>query len=364
MAASVVMEGHGESRVVWGEGEELDTFMRKVKAYRLQVGDEKKAIGKALLGLGSRIGIMDSLTETDTSTIASLEAALRREFGSSSRSYQTACGARAKLPGETYGMFLAALKSLFVNAFPDTKVDNSVARVLIRTRFLDGINSTVSAQLRLLCPDLDIEDLPARAKQIDEAVTGVGSTPACVIGSVNNGLGQPEPACPAPRNSDEIAQLRAEVSELAHSVRVIQDVVTGACGDGGGQEEGGVARIFPSTGPAGRGRPGSGSAWRRGGASAPGARASLGSERDPAVGRGPLGGQGRSQGPEWGRTDRGMASSGRSRALCWTCGEVGHVQRFCMSAPLARGRGRASPVMCWRCREFGHTQHNCPLSLN
>ncbi|KAF0313083.1 hypothetical protein FJT64_001667 [Amphibalanus amphitrite] len=60
--------------------------MRKVKAYRLQVGDEKKAIGKALLGLGSRIGIMDSLTEADdTSSVASLEAALRRAFGASTR---------------------------------------------------------------------------------------------------------------------------------------------------------------------------------------------------------------------------------------------------------------------------------------
>ncbi|KAF0292460.1 hypothetical protein FJT64_009526 [Amphibalanus amphitrite] len=124
------MDGHGDSRVVWGEGEELDTFMRKVKAYRLQVGDEKKAIGKALLGLGSRIGIMDSLTGDDTSSVASLEAALRRAFGASTRSYQTALGTRATLPGETYGMFLAALQSLFVNAFPDTKADTSVANGL------------------------------------------------------------------------------------------------------------------------------------------------------------------------------------------------------------------------------------------
>ena len=165
-----VMEGHKDSRVVWGEGEDLETFMRKVKAYRLQVSDEKKAVGKALLGLGTRIGIMDSLTENDTSSVAALQAALQREFGSSARSYQTAFGARTRLPSETYGMFLAALKSLFVKAFPDTKPDTSVAKALIKTRFLDGISSTVSSQLRLLSPELDLDSLPARAKEIEEAV--------------------------------------------------------------------------------------------------------------------------------------------------------------------------------------------------
>ena len=115
------MEGHGDSVVVWAEGEDLQTFIWKVKAYRLQVGDEKKAIGKALLGLGTRIGIMDSLTDADTSSITSLQTALQREFGSSARSCQTAFGTRNRLPGETYGMFLAALKSLFVKAFPGTR---------------------------------------------------------------------------------------------------------------------------------------------------------------------------------------------------------------------------------------------------
>lgn len=98
---NLAMEGSGDSRVVWAEGEDLETFIRKVKAYRLQVGDEKKAVGKALLGLGTRIGIMDSLTEADTSSVTSLQAALQREFGSSTRSYQTAFGTRNKLPGET-----------------------------------------------------------------------------------------------------------------------------------------------------------------------------------------------------------------------------------------------------------------------
>ena len=169
--------------MVWAEGEDLETFIRKVKAYRLQVGDEKKAIGKALLGLGTRIGIMDSLTEADTSSVTSLQAALQREFGSSTRSYQTAFGTRNKLPGETYGMFMTALKSLFVSAFPGTTPDTPVAKALIKTRFLDGISSTVSSQLRLLCPDLDVDKLPLRAKEIDEAVAGPEGKPSvCAVG--------------------------------------------------------------------------------------------------------------------------------------------------------------------------------------
>ena len=40
-----------------GEGEDLDDFLRSIDACRLSVGDEKKAVGKALLGLGSRISV-------------------------------------------------------------------------------------------------------------------------------------------------------------------------------------------------------------------------------------------------------------------------------------------------------------------
>lgn len=371
------MEAQGDSRVVWGEGEDLEAFMRKVKAYRFQVGDEKKAIGKALLGLGTRIGIMDSLSDADTSSVASLQAALQREFGSSTRSYEAAFGARTRHPGETYGMFLAALKSLFVNAFPDSKPDTSVAKALIKTRFLDGISSTVSSQLRLLSPDLDVDKLPARAREIDEAVGGLEGKPSVsAVGSTptDGGTGRQGSSCQAGCDPTCIAQLRAEVSELSRSVLAIRDVVTGAAGGGNsspGPGEGGVALVSPPVGPAGRGRVGP-PAWRRGGAAALGPRAGRGQPdggvtlaRDPAVSSGgPPGWQRRNQGAYWGCTNRGMEYGGMNSATCWTCGETGHIQRFCTRAPLARGRGRSSPVVCWRCRDFGHTQNDCPLTLN
>lgn len=363
-----VMEGHGDSRVVWAESEDLETFIRKVKAYRLQVGDEKKAIGKALLGLGTRIGIMDSLTEADTSSITSLQTALQREFGSSARSCQTAFGTRNRLPGETYGMFLAALKSLFVKAFPGTTPDMPVAKALLKTRFLDGISSTVSSQLRLLSPDLDVDKLPLRAKEIDEAIMGPeGNTSVCTVGPTDSDTGKQGPSCPATDDPGDLAQLRAEVSELSRSVLAIQDVISGATGGGNGPgaKEGGAPRVFPPSGPAGRGR--TRSAWRRGGANAlgpPVGRGDMTSARDPATGSNPPEWQRQNQEVRWGRTDRTTEYGGMNRAVCWTCGESGHIQRFCTRAPLARGRGQLSPVVCWRCRDFGHTQYDCPLSLN
>ena len=98
----------------------------------LSVGDEKKAVGRALLGLGSRISVMDSLSETDTKDVASLKAALRREFGNSSRWYQDSFEKRRQQPGETYGMFLSSLRSLFRSAFPGTETDSPVAAALLK----------------------------------------------------------------------------------------------------------------------------------------------------------------------------------------------------------------------------------------
>ena len=76
-----------DNRLVWGDGEDLDDFLRRVDACRLTVGDESKAVGKALLGLGSRINVIDSLSEDDKKDVASLKAVLRWEFGNSAKWY-------------------------------------------------------------------------------------------------------------------------------------------------------------------------------------------------------------------------------------------------------------------------------------
>lgn len=266
-------------------------------------------------------------------------------------------------------MFMAALKSLFVSAFPGTTPDTPVAKALIKTRFLDGISSTVSSQLRLLCPELEVEKLPLRAKEIDEAVGGPEGKPSVsAVGPAESNTGKEGPSCQVAGDSDSIQQLRAEVSELSRSVLAIQDAISGATGGGNGPgagEGGGAPRVFPPGGSAGRGR--AGPAWRRGGANALGPRLGRGGvtpARDPAAGSDPPGWQRQNQGARWGRTDRSTEYGRMSRAVCWTCGESDHIQRYCTRAPLARGRGQLSPVVCWRCREFGHTQYDCPLSLN
>ena len=106
-------------KLAWGDGEDLEAFLRRLDACRLAVGDEKKAVGKALLGLGSRIAVMDALSEEDTKDVASLKTALRREFGPSQSWYQDRLNQRRKQPSETYGMFLSDLLSLFVARFQD-----------------------------------------------------------------------------------------------------------------------------------------------------------------------------------------------------------------------------------------------------
>ena len=132
-AFGAVMER--DKRLVWGDGEDLDDFLRRIDAWRLSVGDEKKAVGKALLGLGSRISVMDSLSEEDTKDVRSLKTALQREFGSSSGRYQENFGKRRRHPDETYGMFLSSLRSLFRGAFPGTDADTPVAAALMKSRF-------------------------------------------------------------------------------------------------------------------------------------------------------------------------------------------------------------------------------------
>ena len=205
--SSAVMER--DNRLVWGDGEELDDFLRRVDACRLSVGDEKKAVGKALLGLGSRISVMDSLSENDTKDIASLKAALKREFGNSSRWYQDSFEKRRQQPGETYGMFMSSLRSLSRGAFPGSDTETPVAAALLRSRFLDGIKSAVSAQLRLLTPDVAVAKLPDQAKRIDEALASSVSQAAPVHQIGENSAAE----------GGELAQLREEIAELSRTVQ-------------------------------------------------------------------------------------------------------------------------------------------------
>lgn len=323
-----------DNRLVWGDGEELDDFLRRIDACRLSVGDEKKAVGRALLGLGSRISVMDSLSETDTKDVASLKAALRREFGNSSRWYQDSFEKRRQQPGETYGMFLSSLRSLFRSAFPGTETDSPVAAALLKSRFLDGIKPAVSAQLRLLIPDVTVDKLPEQAKRVDEALVSSVS-PAAPVQQVGDNSAV---------EGGELAQLRGEVAELSRMVSAIRS---------GGPPPG------PPRGAAAAGPP---------------ARGAVTSQRGPALVRcWSCGAQGHVQaecrgGPRGPAGGPGLGAAGgeerESRLTCWTCGSPGHVQRACVRAPVGRGRGRPAPVVCWRCNEFGHTQFDCPLNLN
>ena len=100
------------------DGEDLECFLRRLDACRLVVGDEKKAVGKALLGVGSWIVVMDALTDEDTKDVQHLKAELRRESGPSQSWYQDRFNQRRKQASETCGMFLSDLLSLFRGAFP------------------------------------------------------------------------------------------------------------------------------------------------------------------------------------------------------------------------------------------------------
>ena len=331
---SAVMER--DKRLVWGEGEDLDDFLRRINACRLSVGDEKKAVGKALLGLGSRISVMDSLSEDDTKDVQSLKTALRREFGNSSRVYQDNFEKRRQQPEETYGMFLSSLRSLFRGAFPGTDMETAVVAALVKSRFLDGISPTVSAHLRLMFADVTVDKLPEHARRVDEALSSTVSKTAPVQ-QVN------EDATAAAQDG-ELAQLKGEVAELSRMVQAIR-----------------------SSGPPPQ-------PPRAAAAAANFAGGAVTSRRGPdRVRCWACGAQGHVQ-AECGRVPRGRdggpgpradgGEEGKPRLACWTCDSLGHMQRECLRAPLGRGRGRPAPVVCWRCNEFGHTHFDCPLSLN
>lgn len=329
-----------KDKVVWGDGEGLEDFLRRLDAYRLAVGDEKKAVGKALLGLGSRIAVMDALSEEDTKDVKSLKKALRREFGPSQSSYQDRFNQRRKQPSETYGMFLSDLSSLFRGSFPGSEPDTPVGIALLRSRFLDGIAPDVAAQLRLLHSKVEVSKMPIHAKEIEEAI----HRSPVNVDQISDG---------AKVEKGAVDSLREEVAELSRAVFEIR------------------AAVGPGVQPAG--------ATAAGGVTSPGTgRFSLGAAQrggEPQRGPGKVtlagGAQGRGQGQrEWGEAAGPGPASGRAgfrgrQMQCWTCGYSGHLQRECTQAPpVGRGRGRPAPVVCWRCREFGHTQHDCHLNLN
>ncbi|KAF0290456.1 hypothetical protein FJT64_001208 [Amphibalanus amphitrite] len=91
-------EERGSDKLVWGEGETIQDYLRRVDAYAL-LGDEKKTIGKTLLGLGHRISVIDSLSDTDKSSVTNLKAALLREFGDTTQQSQRQFLTRRKRDG-------------------------------------------------------------------------------------------------------------------------------------------------------------------------------------------------------------------------------------------------------------------------
>ena len=337
LVVDIDMAERVSDKLVWGEGETIYDYLRRVDAYAL-LGDEKKTIGKALLGLGHRISVIDSLSEEDRKSVKNLKAALLREFGDTTQQSQRQFLTRQKRDDETYGMYLSALRALFKAAYASSPGQSSddemspVGRALVKSTFLAGIDNAVAGQLRLLFPDADIQDLPTHAKAIQEAVglqhrvTGVSQVAEQAV------------------ESDQIAALRSEVQTLTAAVDAIRLADTGrgraaalAFGRGCGAALGGVgAGLLGSQGP-------------------PVARPPAVPDR-PAAGR-----SGAPRAGTWG-SDPGEAGRGRASRgpTCWTCGESGHVQRWCTRAPLARGRGRPAPVVCWACGEFGHTRYQCP----
>ena len=283
-------------KLVWGDGEDITDYLRRVDAYVLSVGDEKKAVGKALLGLGSRIGIIDSLSEEDKKNIKNLKSALRREFGETVQCSQRLFQNRTKKEGETYGMFMSALRTLFQGAYaPPTSPGQSVPDVLpvgialIKSQFLNGVAPAVAAQLRLHFSDATLEELPQHARQIEEAFGLKGQTThLCQVGE-------------GATETSQIAELRREVQSLSEAVNAIR---APAAGRGGGQQ--GFSGRSPGMG---RGR-GSGPlvCWTCGEAG----HLQRSCLRAP-VGRG-----------------RGQAAP----VVCWSCGRYGLVRSACRGLPL------------------------------
>ena len=329
-------------KLAWGDDEDLETFLRRLDACRLAVGDEKKAVGKALLGLGSRIAVMDALSEADTKDVASLKQALRREFGPSQSWYQDRFNQRRKQASETYGMFLSDLLSLFRGAFPGSEPGTPVAAALLRGRFLDGIASDVAAQLRLMYPKVEVDKLPIHAKEIEEAVH---RSPVKV-----NQL-----AAGAVDDQAAVHELRAEVADLSRAVFEIRTAVGSTSRPAGASAGGGVTSFGAGRvdqGAARRDRDHTRSSVKVNWESGPHGRAQGQREGGEAAG------------PDWPIPGRGRSGYRGGQMRCWTCGFPGHRQVECTQAPVGRGRGRPAPVICWRCREFGHTQYDCPHALN
>ena len=55
-----------------------------------------------------------------------------------------------------------------------------MAAALINSRFLDDINPAVSAQLRLVFPDVTVDKLPGHARRVEEALASTVSQAATV----------------------------------------------------------------------------------------------------------------------------------------------------------------------------------------
>ena len=223
----------------------MECFLRRLDACRLAVGDEKKAVGKALLGLGSRIAVMDALTDEDTKDVQHLKTALRREFGPSQSWYQDRFSQRSKQASETYGMFLSDLFSLFRGAFPGSEPKTLVGAALIRSRFLDGIATDVAAQLRQLHPDIEVDKMPIQAKKIEEAF----HRPAVKVGHIVERTETDKGA---------VDHLRDEVAELSRAVfEICAAAAVGPAGRPAGATAGGGVTSFgaerDSQGPAQRG---------------------------------------------------------------------------------------------------------------
>ena len=331
------MAERGSDKLVWGGGETIQDYLRRVDAYAL-LGDEKKTIGKTLLGLGHRISVIDSLSETDKSSVTNLKAALLREFGDTAQQSQRQFLTRRKRDGETYGMFLSALRVLFQSAYASspgqssTDENSAVGMALIKSTFLSGIDSGVAGQLRLQFPDANIQELPTHARAIEEAM-GLrnGKADVCQVAEQS---GKP----------DQIAALRSEVQTLTEAVNAIRFADAGR-----GRAAGPVLAR------------GGGAAQGRGGAAQRGSRGPPGAPPAAPVWTA----AGRSGAPRVGTWEGGPGGAGRGYdadargVTCWTCGEPGHVQRWCTRAPLVRGRGRPAPLVCWVCGEFGHTRYQC-----
>ena len=335
------MAERGSDKLVWGEGETIRDYLRRVDAYAL-LGDEKKTIGKTLLGLGHRISVIDSLSEADKSSVANLKAALLREFGDTTQQSQRQFLSRRKRDGETYGMYLSALRALFQSAYASspgqssTDEKSAVGMALIKSTFLSGIDSVVAGQIRLQFPEAKITDLPIHARAIEEAMgPRTGKADVCQVAEQSAQIDQ--------NKSEQIEALRSEVHILTEAVNAIRFGNAGR-GQAGGPSRGGGGGPAP-------GRGGAAPRWSRG---PPGARPPTDSAW-PAAGR-----SGAPRAGSWEGGPGGEARGYDARDLtCWTCGEPGHVQRLCRRAPLARGRGRPAPLVCWTCGEFGHTRYQC-----